>query len=106
MQPDPIAIELSRALKSARVREALAPALARVQSALAALPGQPQAWEPLPLESLELAVPPEIQSCWIFVLRAGAIFGAERTARFDNMAVSAWLPRICLEFGYFVYRLR
>jgi hypothetical protein len=66
MQPDPIAIELSRALKSSRAREALAPALARVQSALAGLPGQPQAWEPLPLDALKLAVPPEIQPCWNF----------------------------------------
>jgi hypothetical protein len=105
MQHDPIAIELSRGLKSSRVRQALAPALDRVQSALAGLPGQPQAWEPLPLDSLKLAVPPEIQSCWIFVLRANANFGAERhpnshqrtvalagTALFEVFVDGAWCP--------------
>jgi hypothetical protein len=105
MQPDPVAVEISRALKSSRVRVALAPALARVQSALAGLPGQPQAWEPVPLDSLGLAVPREIQSCWIFVLRAGATFGAERhpnshqrtvalagTALFEVFVDGGWSP--------------
>jgi len=78
MQPDPIANELSRALKSPSVRNRIAAALARVQGALAARPDQPQAWEPLPLGSLGFTIPSEILSCWIFVLRAGATFGAER----------------------------
>src|SRR5262249_1363314 len=78
MPPDPIAVELSRGLRLPRSREALAPMLARVESALRARPDQPQAWEPLPLNSLRFKTPPDIQSCWIFVLRAGAIFGAER----------------------------
>jgi hypothetical protein len=78
MQLDPVALELLRRLRSPRVGDALAPALARVESALSARPGQPQAWEPLPLGSLGFQPPTEIQSCWIFVLRANATFGAER----------------------------
>src|SRR5262245_39035875 len=105
MQPDLVAAELSRALKSPRVRKAIAPALDRVQSALAALPGQPQAWEPVPLGALGFTIPPEIQSCWIFVLRAGATFGAERhpnshqrtvaltgTALFELFIDGVWSP--------------
>lgn len=78
MQPDPIAVELSRLLKSSRVSESITPVLARVESALSVRPDQPQAWEPLAFSSLGFDIPVGIQSCWIFVLRAGATFGAER----------------------------
>jgi hypothetical protein len=72
---------------------------------LSARPDQPQAWEPLALGSLGFEVPAGIQSCWIFVLRAGATFGAERhpnshqrtvalagTALFEVLVEGAWLP--------------
>jgi len=36
------------------------------------------AWEPLPLERLDSALPPMIRSAWIFILRAGVNTGAER----------------------------
>ncbi|AYC33255.1 hypothetical protein D3880_13250 [Pseudomonas cavernae] len=105
MQLDPIAVELSRSLKSARAGEALAAALVRVERALLARPDQPQAWEPLPLNALGFTVPTGIQSCWIFVLRAGATFGAERhpnshqrtlalsgSALFEVFIDGAWCP--------------
>jgi hypothetical protein len=105
MQPDPIAVELSRSLKSSRVTEAIAPVLARVESALSARPDQPQAWEPLDLSSLGFKTPTGIQSCWIFVLRADATFGAERhpnshqrtialsgTALFEIFIDGSWSP--------------
>lgn len=38
----------------------------------------PQAWEPLPAELFESGLPDGIRSCWIFRLRAGGTFGAER----------------------------
>lgn len=78
MQPDSIAVELSRSLRSAGVRKAIAPALARVERELSVRPDEPQAWEPLSLGTLGFKTSPDIKSCWIFVLRAGAIFGAER----------------------------
>jgi hypothetical protein len=35
-------------------------------------------WEPIPLIVFGSALPPEIRSAWVFVLRAGADTGAER----------------------------
>ena len=104
MGTDPIAAELSRSLKSSRVSQAIAPVLARVVGALSARPDQPQAWEPLAMKELQL--PAGIQSCWIFVLRANAVFGAERhpnshqrtialsgTALFEVLIDGSWFPR-------------
>ena len=39
---------------------------------------QPQAWEPLSLGTLGFDTPSDARSCWVFVLRAAATFGAER----------------------------
>lgn len=105
-QPDPIAVELSHSIRSSRVRKAIAPTLARVESALFARPDQPQACEPLVLSSLGFEIPAGIRSCWIFVLRADAAFGAERhpnshqrtvalsgTALFEVFIDGSWSPR-------------
>jgi hypothetical protein len=35
-------------------------------------------WEPIPLETFDKPLPPEIRSSWIFVLRKGTTTGAER----------------------------
>ena len=75
---DPIAVELSRSLRSSRVRQAIAPTLARVERKLSTRPDEPQAWEPVSLGSLGFETPSDARSCWVFVLRAGATFGAER----------------------------
>jgi hypothetical protein len=112
MRPDPVAAELSRLLGSARAREAIAPVLARVERALSARPGEPQAWEPLALTSLGFAPPAGIESCWVFVLRAGASFGAERhpnshqrtialsgSALFEIFIDGSWRPRPIGEKG-------
>lgn len=37
----------------------------------------PQAWRAVPLSQFR-NLPPQVQSIWVFVLRAGAVFGAER----------------------------
>ena len=78
MQPDRVAAKLSHLVNSSRQSDAIAPVLARVERALADRPDQPQAWEPLTLTDLPFKVPADIQSCWVFILRAGATFGAER----------------------------
>ena len=36
------------------------------------------AWEPIPLYVFDDALPPTIRSSWVFVLRGGAVTGAER----------------------------
>jgi CDP-diacylglycerol--glycerol-3-phosphate 3-phosphatidyltransferase len=50
---------------------------------------------------------PPLSFAAAFLLYAGyaAIFGAERTERFDKLALGPWLPRVFLEFGYFLYRI-
>ena len=75
---DPIAVELSRSLRSSSVRQAIAPTLARVERELSTRPDEPQAWEPVSLGTLGFDTPSDTRSCWVFVLRAGATFGAER----------------------------
>ena len=75
---DQTTIELARAVTAPAVREVLAPVIARLQHTLSVAPGQPQAWSALPLDRLMTALPEEIRSCWVFVLRSGASFGAER----------------------------
>jgi hypothetical protein len=50
----------------------------RVADTLDRNSGAPQAWEPLPLELFESGLPDGIRSCWVFRLRAGGTFGAER----------------------------
>ena len=78
MPPDPIAVELSRSLRSSSVRQAIAPTVARVERQLSARSDEPQAWASISLGTLGFETPSEVRSCWVFVLRAGATFGAER----------------------------
>ena len=78
MQDDQVAAELSHLVNSFRESDAIAPVLARVERALLSHPDQPQAWEPLSVSALPFSIPEGIRSCWVFILRAGASFGAER----------------------------
>ncbi len=45
-----------------------------------------------------------ILSFLIYLLRC-AIFGMERTPRIDNIFKSPWLPRVVMEFGYWMFRI-
>jgi hypothetical protein len=78
VQLDQTTIELARAVTAPAVRDVLAPVIAQLEHALSVAPGQPQAWNALPLDRLMAVLPEEIRSCWVFVLRSGATFGAER----------------------------
>jgi len=78
MLDDPVAAKLSHLVNASRQSDVIAPTLARVERALADNPDQPQAWEPLTVDALPFKVPEGIRSCWVFVLRAGPSFGAER----------------------------
>jgi hypothetical protein len=70
--------ELQTLASNESVTRALSPVIARVERALAAGPEEPQAWEPVPLETFGAALPDAIESCWIFLLRSRGRFGAER----------------------------
>jgi len=75
---DPTIAALDAVTSAASVRNVIRGALHRVLASLAATRG-PMAWESLPLESLAaVAIPPAIQSCWVFVIRPGEATGAER----------------------------
>jgi organic hydroperoxide reductase OsmC/OhrA len=78
IQADPVLGELSTLVARPAVTAKLAPILARLEGSLSASPELPQAWEPIPLDALDADLPSSIKSCWIFVLRAGGVFGAEK----------------------------
>jgi hypothetical protein len=65
-------------LRSESVREEIHPVVERVRAELRQNKGALMTWEPVPLAIFGAAVPQEIQSAWVFVLRAGADTGAER----------------------------
>jgi hypothetical protein len=70
--------ELDSILRSDIVPEQISPAVARVRTELGRKPQALMTWEPIPLEVFGGALPTEIRSSWVFVLRAGADTGAER----------------------------
>ncbi|MGH8010384.1 MAG: hypothetical protein ACREQ3_25600, partial [Candidatus Binatia bacterium] len=78
MNDDPVLAKLTALLDEPSVKRKLAPMLARVENALASRPDEPQSWEPVALDLFGIALPNSIKSCWVFVLRADALFGAER----------------------------
>lgn len=103
---DPVLTELSTLVTRALDRAAFASTLTRVRDSLAAHPAEPQAWAPVPLEVFGAPLPPSVESCWVFVLRAGGVFGAERhpnshqrtialegSALFEVFVEEVWSPR-------------
>jgi hypothetical protein len=65
-------------LQSEAVRSQIRPVVGRVRAELARKKEAVMTWEPVPLTVFGGALPGEIQSAWVFVLRAGADTGAER----------------------------
>ena len=69
---------LDRVLGSQPIRAQIEPIVERVTRNLASEPTAAMAWEPIPLAVFGEALPAVMRSSWVFVLRAGAITGAER----------------------------
>jgi hypothetical protein len=65
-------------LRSDAVREQIRPIIERVRTELARKNDAVMTWQPIPLPVFGGALPREIQSAWVFVLRAGADTGPER----------------------------
>ena len=65
-------------LRSESVRSQIRPVVERVRAELARKKEALMTWEPIPLTVFGRALPREIRSAWVFVLRAGADTGAER----------------------------
>src|SRR5438132_5352892 len=69
---------LDKILRSKEVRAQIQPVVERVRADLAKRKKGVMAWEPIPLTRYRGALPLEIRSSWVFILRAGANTGAER----------------------------
>jgi len=69
---------LDAAVSSPAAAAALLPICERVLATLARGPEEIEAWESVPLALYGAALPSEIGSSWIFVLRRGVTTGAER----------------------------
>ena len=65
-------------LRSEPLRQQIRPVVERVRAELARKKDALMTWEPIPLTVFGRALPAEIRSAWVFVLRAGADTGAER----------------------------
>jgi hypothetical protein len=70
--------KLDSILRSDIVREKISPIISRVCTELTQKPEALMTWEPIPLEVFDRALPIDIQSSWVFVLRTGSDTGAER----------------------------
>ena len=69
---------LDAVLRSENVHEQIRPVIDRVRAELSRSKQALMAWEPIALSIFGGALPSEIRSAWVFVLRAGADTGAER----------------------------
>lgn len=65
-------------LRAETVREQIRPIVERVHAELARKKEAVMTWEPVPLTVFGGALPGEIRSAWVFILRAGVDTGAER----------------------------
>ena len=69
---------LDAVLRTENVCEQIRPVIERVYAELARKSQALMTWEPIPLSVFGRALPAEIRSAWVFVLRAGVDTGAER----------------------------
>jgi len=73
-----VLLSLDIALQDEAVRNTIDEIVERVERDLENKPDAALAWEPIPLQAYRLRLPEEIRSSWVFILRAGAVTGAER----------------------------
>ena len=71
-------VTLDAVLRSNSVRKEVHSIVQRVRAELVQNKNAVMAWEPIPLSIFDRALPGEIQSAWVFVLRAGVNTGPER----------------------------
>ena len=69
---------LDALLRMEAIRARILPIVEHVGKKLARDHTTRMAWEPIPLSVYGAALPPQIRSSWVFILRAGATTGAER----------------------------
>lgn len=69
---------LDAVVQSESVRKEVRPIVRRVRAELVRKKDAVMAWEPIPLCNFDRALPREIRSAWVFVLRAAVNTGPER----------------------------
>src|ERR1043166_5926769 len=69
---------LDAALRSENVRKHIRAVVVRLREQLARKKNAVISWKAIPPSIFDRALPPEIRSAWVFVLRGGADTGAER----------------------------
>jgi hypothetical protein len=69
---------LDQLVRRPAVRSSIDEAIVRLERLLRADAGAQMAWETLPLSLFDPGLPESIRSSWVFILRAGAVTGAER----------------------------
>lgn len=69
---------LDRAVLAPEAAASLAPICERVLATLGRGRTEIEAWEPVPLGLYGAALPPDVRSSWVFVLKRGVTTGAER----------------------------
>jgi hypothetical protein len=76
---DPVLSKLDRLLFGTRGKiEILSPVVASLLQKLEEAPTLPQAWQPLDDEFLDIKLPAEVVSAWLFALRGSGKFPSER----------------------------
>lgn len=71
-------VRLDAAVRSREAAAAIGAIVSRVEGTLARDVEAMEAWEPIPLSVYGDALPTEIRSSWVFILRGGVTTGAER----------------------------
>jgi len=74
----PTLVALDAILQQEAVRTRIAPIVSHVERKMSRDSAATMAWETIPLSVYGEALPGVIRSSWVFILRAGAITGAER----------------------------
>ncbi len=102
---DPVLAELHAAARAPAFAARVAELVRKLERQLDDAPATPMTWEPVPLGAFGRPLPPQIASCWVFVLRAGTELPAERhsnshqrslgltgSGRFELRENGRWVP--------------
>jgi len=89
---------LDTLFRSEVIRAQIRPIVEQVGKELARNQTARMAWEPIPLAIYGDALPPSIRSSWVFILRAGAITGAERHPN-SHQRMMSFLETGDMQFG-------
>ncbi len=82
-------VRLDAAVRSREAVAAIGAIAARVEGTLARDVDAIEAWEPIPLSVYGGALPTEIQSSWVFILRGAVTTGAERHPN-SHQRMTSW----------------